>query len=99
MSDVTGEQVRDAMIAADISVAPTRECSLCGYPMSYSREGERLFYDPGCDCSWRGREPREWQSAADWINMQTNPTIRDGIRARFGLPPESHDASEASPAK
>lgn len=82
----TGEQVKAAMIAADIRRVDHHNCSGCGVMVFYFRVGEQLFFDPGCGCT-RGRfEPRSWQSAAEWINMQSDPRWRDEIAASFGFP-------------
>lgn len=86
---VTGEQVKDAMIAANITHVDHHDCGGCGEMVFYSREGEHLFFNPGCGCSWSPAEPRSWQSAADWINMQSNAEWRSKLRAAFGLPHEA----------
>jgi len=51
----------------------------------YSRDGEQLYFNPGCGCSWSPREPRSWDDAAVWINMQTSVEWRNKIAARFGI--------------
>lgn len=84
---VTGDDVRAAMICAAIDRVPTRECSMCGYAMAYIRDGENLYHDSGCYCTnSRTWHPRDWDSAADWINMQPNAAWRDIIAEKFGLP-------------
>jgi len=86
---VTGEQVKAAMIAANITRVDHHDCGGCGEMVFYSREGENLFFNPGCGCSWSQAEPRTWDSAADWINMQSSAEWRNKLRERFGL---SHEA-------
>jgi hypothetical protein len=87
MSKVTGKQVRDAMIAANITSVDHHECGGCYSRVFYSREGEQLFFNPRCGCTsgWTPPEPRPWSDAADWINMQTNEGMRQKLRAAFGL--------------
>jgi hypothetical protein len=83
---VTGEQVRDAMTAAGIVFVKVSDCSICGYITRYLRIEDKLGFDPGCYCTGRGGvEPRSWDHAADWINMQTNEAARARIMAAFGL--------------
>lgn len=81
----TGEQVRDAMIAANITAVDHHECGICYYMCRFIRREEALFFDPGCDCT-RGAplELRSWQDAADWINMQ-NEEGSAKIAQAFGL--------------
>jgi hypothetical protein len=86
MSNVTAEQVRNAMQAANITYVEHHTCSLCGYMTNYFVGGDGvLYFDPGSDCS-RGRY-RElgYESAADWINMQSDEGVRQRIAAKFGL--------------
>ena len=48
---VTGEQVKAAMIAANIEYVEQHECSICGEKVFYERKGESLFFNPSCGCS------------------------------------------------
>lgn len=82
---VTAKQVMDAMIAADIDWVDSHECAICFRKVGYARRGDRLFFQPECSCSFSPEEPRTWQDAADWINMQTSDEARLRIAARFGL--------------
>lgn len=84
--NVTGEQVKAAMIEAGITHVEHHDCGACGSRVFYSREGESLFFNPGCGCAWGPAEPRSWESAADWINMQSSPEWRNRLRERFGMP-------------
>ena len=83
---VTGEEVKAAMIAAGIACVDHHDCSFCGYTTGYFRDGANLYFDPGCSCT-PGAKPelRDWNDAADWINMQSDPAWRDRIAERFGL--------------
>ena len=85
MEQVTGDQVREAMVAADIDSVDHHDCGYCGAMVFYSRSGDRLFFNPGCGCSWSPQQPREWSDAADWINMQSTPEVRNMLRAKFGM--------------
>jgi hypothetical protein len=71
---ITGEQVKQAMIAAKIRKVDHHDCGVCGYMTRYLRDGEDLYFDAGCYCTY-GSEPapRSWDSAAEWINMQSQP--------------------------
>jgi hypothetical protein len=85
---VTGEQVREAAMKAGITRIDHHDCGGCGYMCNYQIVRGQLYFDPGCDCSRYGPaqiEPREWESAARWINMQSRPEIRAKIAANFGL--------------
>jgi hypothetical protein len=85
---VTGEQVREAAIKAGITRVDHHDCGGCGYMCTYRIVGGQIYFDPGCDCSRFGpspMEPVEWESAARWINMQSQPKIRAEIAAKFGL--------------
>lgn len=89
MGNVTGDQVREAMKAANITHVDHHDCGGCGYMTRYLREGDALLFDSGCYCGSRGVEnlqSREWQSAADWINMQ-NDEWKATLMERFGLTP------------
>lgn len=97
----TADEVRAAMIAANITSVDHHDCGGCGYMTQYLREGETLYFDPGCWCSSYSAsspEPRDWSDAADWINMQSNAEWRDKLRVRFGLPPETPAAPQAEGA-
>lgn len=84
---ITGEQVKNAVIAANIDTVNHHECSICGCMVRYIINDGDLFFDPSCFCStWAtGYEPRTWDSAADWINMQSNENWRIEIAKRFGI--------------
>ncbi len=88
---VTGEEVKAAMIAANITHVDHHDCGGCFEMVFYSREGKHLFFNPRCGCSsgWSPPEPRDWSDAADWINMQSSTEWRNKLRARFGLAPEA----------
>jgi hypothetical protein len=86
MQRVTGEAVKAAMIEKGIINVPHHDCGGCGVWVRYFREGEQLFFDPRCGCTSRGYpEPKAWESAADWINMQDRPQSRIRIAGLFGI--------------
>lgn len=84
--NVTGEQVRQAMAAANITYVEHHECCGCGYMTNYRVQDGRLYFDPGCHCT-RGAGWRltSFDEAADWINIQTNEDVRLQLRVKFGL--------------
>ena len=83
--NVTADHVRDAMIAKNINEVPYHRCGVCGYLTKYIRRGDMLYFDAGCYCTDANNlEIREWQSAADWINMQS-PVNAPLWAACFGI--------------
>ena len=89
MKKVTGLQVKQAMIEKNITKIVLRECSMCGTPLYYLRDGEDLYFNTACDCvSYQPPpEPRSWESVAEIINMQTVEKWRNGYMSMFGLEP------------
>jgi len=85
MRNVTGAEVKAAMMEKNISVVKHHDCCICGVWVEYKRHEERLFFDSSCGCLGSDPEPREWDDAADWINMQSNPDNKKEIAARFGI--------------
>lgn len=90
---VTGEQVKEAAEKAGITRIDHHDCGGCGMMVFYSIHGGQLYFNPGCGCSWSPREPRSWESAADWINMQSRSgeygDVGARIAAKFGIKLES----------
>lgn len=83
---ITGDQVRAAVLAAGISFVNHHECGLCGVMVRYLIEGDRLYFDPSCDCCrGNGPELHSWDRAAERINMQSREECRVKIAAKFGL--------------
>jgi len=85
MDDVTEEQVKTAALSKGIPTIDHHRCSFCNTMVYYFIQGEDLFFNPGCGCSWSPPTQSSWQYAADWINMQSNSEIKIGIAKRFGL--------------
>lgn len=84
MKQVTGQQVKDAMIAGGITRVDHHDCGICGVMVFYFRDGEQLYFNSGCGCCWSPPQPRDWEEVANWINMQ-NDEWRKKIMLRFGL--------------
>ncbi len=84
---VTAQQVKDAMIAQNITWVDCHDCSLCGTMVGWVRHDDRIYFQSSCSCCrWHPPEPRTWDDAADAINMQTRTSERFGdIMAREAL--------------
>jgi hypothetical protein len=84
---ITGEQVKIAMIAADIKRVAHHSCSICGFMTAYIRCYDELFFDSGCECCYNPNSlhPRSWDEAARWIEMQDKPEIKADLMKAFGL--------------
>jgi len=87
LRDVTGDEVKQACLDKEISWVDHHECSICDRMVGYIVEGEQLLFSPGCRCvlSFTPPEPRSWDEAADWINMQSDADCKRRIAARFGI--------------
>lgn len=83
---VTGNEVKTAVLAANLTRISHHECGICGVMVGYEVRGEELYFDSGCDCSG-GSNLRhcDWEDAAHWINMQSNEEARANLKARFKL--------------
>lgn len=85
MCKVTGEEVQAAMIKAGITRVDHHKCGACNYMVKYLREGDQLFFDSSCLCSSSALQPRAWDDAAEWINMQSNPGVSEKLALQFGV--------------
>jgi len=87
VSNVNGEQVKTAAMTANIRTIEHHSCAICGYMTRYIHDDGRLFFDAGCYCgrTMSNLEPRSWDEAANWINMQSNEAVRVNIARRFGI--------------
>lgn len=83
---ITGEQVKTAVLAADIIRVDHHDCGLCGEFTHYSVMSDQLYYSSACGCGWAAPRPVPWSAAADWINMQTSDDVRAELMKRFGFP-------------
>lgn len=75
---VTGEQVQQAVRAAGIKWITSHDCSICGKDVGWVTDGHDLAYQSACNCSWSPTERREWDDAAQSINMQTRKSESHG---------------------
>jgi len=85
IENVTAMQVRQSMIANNITAVDHHDCSICGYMTHYVRNGETVYFNPGCYCRASELRPSSFALIADWINMQTNPDVKLKLAQRFGL--------------
>lgn len=88
MRNVTAEEVKDACAKAGITRIDHHDCGGCHYMCNYQIIDGKLYFDPGCDCPRYGRasiEPRGWDDASNWINMQHKDEYKIMVAAKFGL--------------
>lgn len=87
MSNVNGEQVKTAVMTAGIVLIEHHSCAICNYMTRYIHVNGDLYFDAGCYCgrTMSDLEPRSWDEAARWINMQSNEAARVNIAKRFGI--------------
>lgn len=72
MTPKTPEQFKEKVEELNLRHWNIHDCSICGYPCGYIfREGQ-VLYDTGCDCSWGGERPSDYQDIANHYNMQPN---------------------------
>ena len=92
MSNITGEQVKEAVLATGITRVDHHECGFCQVMVHYVIKGENLFFDSSCNCTtlFSDLQPREWDYAANWINTNEGEN-RKKIAALFGLDLEVAD--------
>ncbi len=87
MSNVSGEQVKTAVMTAGIVFIEHHSCAICNYMTRYIHANGDLYFDAGCYCgrTMSDLEPRGWDDAARWINTQSNETVKVEIAKRFGI--------------
>ncbi len=94
MRNVTGEEVKEAVLIADINHIENHSCSLCGEMTYYFVAGKELYFNSACDCSAYSKiappRPCSWQEVADWINMQSKPESKISIAKQFGMEEEDY---------
>lgn len=82
---VTGEQLKQAMIDKGIDHVNHHQCSFCQEWVFYTRQGEHLFFESSCGCASSEPRPYDWDTAARWVNMQSSDETRRQLAARFGV--------------
>lgn len=84
---VTADQVRQTVTDYGITHLPHHDCGGCGVWVKFvfSPDGERIAFDPNCDCGSPWSPPREttFQELADWFNMQSVPGVAQTIWDRM----------------
>lgn len=83
---VTGDQLKQAARTANVTQVPARSCSICSATLFYLIQNGELFFDSSCGCTYYSAppEPRDWGSAASWVNLQTDEAVQREILSRFG---------------
>ena len=83
--EYTAAEVQQILAISGVDRIKIRDCSMCGYPLSYIVQGESVMFDPGCDCITRhsGLEPRTFQDIANHYNMQTSAEYKDHLNKVF----------------
>lgn len=82
---VTAEQVRAGVLGARITKIDHHKCLICKHMVFYSVVDGSLFFNAGCGCGWEPPRAANWQEAANYINMQTDETVRLHVMKQFGL--------------
>ena len=85
MRKVTGQEVRESVLANKIQYIPHHKCAICYSEVFYSVVEGDLYFNSGCDCSWGYPSQYSWDKAAEWINMQKVDKHKQEIAKRFGL--------------
>jgi hypothetical protein len=82
---VTAAQVQAGVLAKHITKIDHHKCAICGHTVFYSVIDGSLFFNAGCGCQWESPRAANWQEAANYINMQTDETVRLHVMKQFGL--------------
>lgn len=89
MKDVTAEEVKKSMMENGITEVDHHTCSICKDMTKYVRVEEKLFFNSSCDCTTEEFgdvvRPSNWESAAEYINLQLDPKIKEETARRFGI--------------
>lgn len=73
MAFVIDEKLKEQVIAKLKSGKSwtMRQCSMCGYPCNFNSDGEKLYFDAGCDCvTYTVNEPRSWEDLDFYFNPE-----------------------------
>lgn len=89
-TQVTGDEVRRAVLVSNEKQIMYRRCSICDSGLFFEIIEDELFVNTSCECTSRpdGRKYYGWEAAADYINMQSSLQVRNEIRQQFGMDPE-----------
>lgn len=82
----TADKVKQAIARHSIVRWPQRDCSICGYELSYNFTGGLVYFDPGCNCSPQGPAPfdmRDYADIAKCFNIQSTPEIAQRMWDEF----------------
>ena len=84
---ITGHQLFNSVVNKGIKYIPHHNCSLCNCMVGYVVVDEiDLYFDATCDCvAVSDINYKTWDSAAEWVNMQTDETHRKELLKRFGI--------------
>ncbi len=93
MEKVTVEETREALHEHHITRWPIRPCSMCGVPITYYFEDDKIQLDTNCACVTY-TTPRQDKTVEEFIagtfNLQ-EPEVREKMWERFlaaGMPPD-----------
>lgn len=84
--DITGVEIREAIIKHKVVSIHTRSCSICDHALRYLFKRDRVFYDSNCDCTtfYTDPEPRTWDSVAFTYNNMSQE-LKDKIKIQLHL--------------
>jgi hypothetical protein len=85
--DVTGRQIKEAMIANKITKVDYHQCPHCDWRLHFLRKGNRLFFDSGCKCTRKASLLRRenWDALAKWINLESNQQAKARLLQSVGF--------------
>ena len=86
--DVSGDDLRRAMMASGKIYVCQRNCRRCGGEKGYIRRGEELFFDSECGCAGRAYLDMlfvRWDSVAEWINEMHDRKEKRRLLRGFGF--------------
>lgn len=82
-------EIKARIIEKAITWIPHHDCGMCGYVVGYRIDGERVMFDPSCDCTPRSYlDHSSFADLAEWYGMQNNDTARLSIGSKYGFTEE-----------
>lgn len=95
----TAIDFKNAAIRKEIKRWDIHNCSMCNYACGYVIDNDRVFYDSGCDCTYRGQNlsPRSFEDIADHYNMQSNETVIQRMNEFWGFSDNENNAENSNP--